>query len=82
MEASFPLSRNGVCQALTNKINHLKDQGLIGVCVATHWLARSDLPLKKQIQSGWEYSGLQDPTQETSEKITPEILVKHLEEIF
>jgi hypothetical protein len=50
--------------------------------VATHWLARGVLPLKKQVHLGWEYSGLQDLTRETSEKITPELLVKHLEEIF
>jgi hypothetical protein len=65
--------------ALTNKINHLKEQGLTGVFVAGHWLARIVLPLKKQVHSGWEYSGLQDSTPETSEKITLEILVKHLE---
>jgi hypothetical protein len=57
--------------APTNKINLLKEQGLTGVCVATHCLARGVLPLKKQVHLGWEYSGLQDPTQETNEKITP-----------
>jgi hypothetical protein len=50
--------------------------------MATHWLARGVLPLKKQVHLGWEYSGLQDLTRETSEKITLELLVKHLEEIF
>jgi hypothetical protein len=40
---------------LTNKINHLKEHGLIGVCVATHWLARRVLPLKKEVHLGWEY---------------------------
>jgi hypothetical protein len=50
--------------------------------VATHWLARRVLPLKKQIHLGWEYSGLQDLTQDTIDKITPELLVKHMEEIF
>jgi hypothetical protein len=50
--------------------------------VAAHWLARQVLPLKKQVHPGWEYSGLGDPTQEIDEKITPELLVKHLEEIF
>jgi hypothetical protein len=68
--------------ALTNKINYLKEQGLMGVCVDAHWLARGVLPLKKQVHPGWKYSRLLDPTRETSEKITPEILVKHLEEIF
>jgi hypothetical protein len=61
--------------ALTNKINHLKEQGLTGVCVATHWLARRVLPQKKQVHPGWEYSGLQDPAQETSDKITLELLL-------
>jgi hypothetical protein len=60
----------------------LKEQSLTGVCVATHWLTHKVLHLKKQVHLDWEYSGLQDPSRETSEKITPEILVKHLEEIF
>jgi hypothetical protein len=50
--------------------------------VAFHWLAHGVLPLKKQIDPGWECSGLQHPTQETNEKIAPELLVKHLEEMF
>jgi hypothetical protein len=33
--------------ALTNKINALKECGLKEVCVATHWLARRVIPLKK-----------------------------------
>jgi hypothetical protein len=68
--------------ALTDKVNLLKEKGLTWVCVAAHWLARQVLPLKKQVHPGWEYSGLGDPTQEIDEKITPELLVKHLEEIF
>jgi hypothetical protein len=68
--------------ALTNKINALKERGLIGVYVATLWLARRVIPLKKQVHPGWEYSGSQDPTQETTRKITPEHLVKLLEEMF
>jgi hypothetical protein len=68
--------------ALTNKINHLKEQGLIGVYVDAHWLARWVLPMKKHVHLGWEYSRLQDPTRETSKKITLDFLVKQLEEIF
>jgi hypothetical protein len=68
--------------ALTNKINLLKEHGLTGVCVATHCLAHRVIPLKKQVHLDWEYSGFQDLTQETSEKITPEHLVKLLEEMF
>jgi hypothetical protein len=68
--------------ALTNKINLLKERGLTGVYVVIHWLAYRVVPLKKQVHPGWEYSGFQDLTQETSEKITPEHLVKLLEEMF
>jgi hypothetical protein len=68
--------------ALTNKINLLKECGLTGVCVATQWLAYRVLPLKKQVHLGWEYSGFQDPTRETSDKITLVHLVKLLEEMF
>jgi hypothetical protein len=67
---------------LISKVLLLKEKGLTGVCVAAHWLARQVQPLKKQVHPGWEYSGLQDPTQETQEKMTPELLVKHLGEIF
>jgi hypothetical protein len=68
--------------ALTNKINLLKEQGLTGVCVATHWLARGVPSLKKQVHMGWEYNGFQDLTRETNERISLELLVKHLEEMF
>jgi hypothetical protein len=50
--------------------------------VDSNSLAHRVLPLKKQVHPSWEYSGLQDLTQETCEKIILEILVKHLEEIF
>jgi hypothetical protein len=47
---------------LGNRVNDLKNQGLTGVYVATHWLARRVMPLKKQVHPGWEYSGVHDPT--------------------
>jgi hypothetical protein len=50
--------------------------------VATHCLAHRVTPLKKQVHPGWEYSRVEDPTLETNVKITPEHLVKLLEEIF
>jgi hypothetical protein len=68
--------------ALIDKVNLLKVKGLTGVCVAAHWLAHRVQPLKKQVHLGWEYDGLQDPTRETQEKMAPELLVKHLGEIF
>jgi hypothetical protein len=34
-----------------------------------NWLAHQVTPLKKQVHPGWEYSELQDPTQETFDKI-------------
>jgi hypothetical protein len=51
--------------ALTNKVNSSEEKGLIGVCVAAHWLAHRVQSLKKQVHPGWEYSGFQDPTQES-----------------
>jgi hypothetical protein len=68
--------------ALTNKINLLKERGLTGVCMATQWLARRVLPLKKQVHLGWEYSRFQDQNRETSDKITLKHLVKLLEKTF
>jgi hypothetical protein len=48
--------------ALTNKVNTLKEHDLMGVCVATHWLAHRVIALKKQVHPSWEYNGAQDPT--------------------
>jgi hypothetical protein len=81
LEESTPIELPQVI-ALTNKINALKERGLTGVCVAAHWLPRRVIPLKKHVYSGWEYNGTQDPTQETTEKITLDRLVKLLEEMF
>jgi hypothetical protein len=68
--------------ALSNKINLLKERSLIRVCVAAHWLAHRVLLLKKQVHPGWEYSGFQEPTRETNDKITLEHQVKLMEEMF
>jgi hypothetical protein len=67
--------------ALTNKIHLLKEKAM-GVCVFVHWLARQVQTLKKHVHPGWEYYEPQDPTWETGENITPELLVEHLREIF
>jgi hypothetical protein len=80
-EELTPLEATQVA-ALTDKINLLKEKGLTGMCVAANWLARRVQPLNKNVHLGWEYSDLQDPTQESQEKIIPELLVKHLGEIF
>jgi hypothetical protein len=50
--------------------------------VAADWQAYSVIPLKKQVHLRWKYNGLQDPTQETTEKIHPDLLMKLLEEMF
>jgi hypothetical protein len=50
--------------------------------MAAQWLACYVQPLKKQVHPDWEYCGLQDPTRETQEKMTSELLVKHLGEMF
>jgi hypothetical protein len=54
---------------LGNLVNDHKSRGLTCVCMAAHWLACWVMPLKKQVHPGWEYSGVQDPTWETS--VTP-----------
>jgi hypothetical protein len=50
--------------------------------VPAHLLAHRLIPLKKQVHPGWEYSGNQDPTRETTEKIRLDHLMKLLEEMF
>jgi hypothetical protein len=67
---------------LIAKVNLLKEKGLTGVCMASHWLTHRVRSLKKQVHLGWEYSRLQNATQETQEKMAPKLLVKHLGEIF
>jgi hypothetical protein len=47
-----------------------------------HWLAHQVQPLRKQVYPDWECINLQDPTQESQENITSELLVKHLGELF
>jgi hypothetical protein len=52
------------------------------VYVDAHWLTRRVQLLKKQVHPGWEYNRFQDPTWESQEKITSELLLKYLGEIF
>jgi hypothetical protein len=68
--------------ALSNRVNDLKVCNQKGVCVAANRLACGVMPLKKQVHLGWEYSGLQDPTRETTKNIRASQLVKLLEEMF
>jgi hypothetical protein len=40
------------------------------------------MPVKKQVHPGWEYSGLQDPTQETFVTPRPNKILEFLQEMF
>jgi hypothetical protein len=40
------------------------------------------MPLKKQAHPGWKYSSLQDPTQESTNKIKVSEVLKLLQEMF
>jgi hypothetical protein len=71
-----------IVAALANWVSDLKRRSLIGVCMATNWLARRVTPLKKQVHPGWEYNGLQDPTRETSDNLRVNEVVKLLQEMF
>jgi hypothetical protein len=71
-----------IVASLARRVSDLKRRGLINVCVVANWLARQVMPLKKYVHPGWEYSGLQDPTQETTDNIDVDQMVKVLEEIF
>jgi hypothetical protein len=53
-----------IVAALANRVNDIKNQGLTGVCMVAHWVARQVTSLKKQVHPGWQYSGIHDPTQE------------------
>jgi hypothetical protein len=56
--------------------------GLIRVCMATNWLAHQVTPLKKQVHPRWEYSSLEDPTQESTDKIKVSEVLKLQQEMF
>jgi hypothetical protein len=71
-----------IVASLAHRVSDLKRRGLINVCVVANWLARQVMPLKKYVHPGWEYRGLQDPTQETTDNIDVDQMVKVLEEIF
>jgi hypothetical protein len=51
-----------IIATLGNRVNDLKNQGLIGVCVDAHWLLRRVMSWKKQVHHGWEYNVVHDPT--------------------
>jgi hypothetical protein len=61
--------------ALANRINELKELGLTKVSVAANWMVHRVTPLKKQVQPGWEYNGVQDPTRETSSNLVASKMV-------
>jgi hypothetical protein len=71
-----------IISALSSRVSELKVFGLIGVCVATNWLACRVIPLKKQVHPMWEYNGLQDPTRESGDNIEASKLVELLGEMF
>jgi hypothetical protein len=71
-----------IVAVLGNRVNDLKNQGLTGVCVAAHWLARQVMPLKKQVHPRWEYNGVHDPTRETFVTPRPNKILELLQEMF
>jgi hypothetical protein len=71
-----------IIAALANRVNDQKRRDLTGVCVATNWLARRAMPLKKKVHPGWEYSGLEDPTRESTDKLRVSEVLKLLQEMF
>jgi hypothetical protein len=71
-----------IVTTLGTQVSDLKRRGLTGVYVAANWLAHWVMSLNKQVHPGWEYSGLQDPTRETSEKPEVEDILEHLYKIF
>jgi hypothetical protein len=50
--------------------------------MVANWLIHRVTPLKKQLHPGWEYSGVQDPTRETSDNLEAKKMAKHLQETF
>ena len=50
--------------------------------VATNWLIRRVIPLKEQSHPAWDYTGLDDSSCETSERLGEERLLVLLGELF
>jgi hypothetical protein len=67
---------------LANQVSELKELGLTGVSMAANWLVHRVTPLKKQVHSGWEYSGTQDLSWEMSDNLTASKIVELLQEMF
>jgi hypothetical protein len=68
--------------SLAARVSELKGLDFTRVSVATNWLAHRVTPLKKQVHLGWEYCGVQDPTQESGNNIKANKLVELLKEMF
>jgi hypothetical protein len=71
-----------IVAAHANRVSDMKRHDLTGVCVAANWLAYWVTPLRKHVHPAWEYSGLQDPTRETSNNLGVRKVVKLLQETF
>ena len=56
--------------------------GLTGVMVAANWLIRRVIPLKEQSHPAWDYTGLDDSTCETSERLGERRLRALLGDLF
>ena len=69
-------------EELLEKIAVLKNKGVTGVTVVFSWLGRQIQPLQKRCNAGFEYSGLEDPSRFSSEKIHPDEAMALLYSIF
>ena len=69
-------------EELLEKIAVLKNKGVTSATVVFSWLGRQIQPLQKRCNAGFEYSGLEDPSRFSSEKIHPDEAMALLYSIF
>ena len=64
------------------RVNRYREMGLTGVMVVANWLIRRVIPLKEQSHPAWDYTGLDDSSCETSERLGEARLLALLGELF
>ena len=64
------------------RVNRYRELGLTGVMVAANWLIRRVIPLKEQSHPAWDYTGLDDSSCETSERLGERKLRALLGDLF
>ena len=67
---------------LLTRIAERRREGVTGATVVSSWLRRQIQPLQSRIHSGFEYTGLQDPSRFSSEETSQDEAMVLLHNLF